>query len=33
LLIDEVAYASGTVAYELMCAIAPRVPVQVAAAD
>ena len=31
--IDEVAYASGTVAYELMCAIALRVPVQVAAAD
>ncbi|MFU9136073.1 catabolic alanine racemase DadX [Erwinia tasmaniensis] len=27
--IDEVAYASGTVGYELMCALAPRVPVTV----
>jgi alanine racemase len=25
--IDEVAYAAGTVGYELMCALAPRVPV------
>ncbi len=25
--IDEVAYAAGTVSYELMCALAPRVPV------
>ena len=31
--IDEVAYASGTIAYELMCAVASRVPVQVAATD
>ena len=29
--IDEVALAAGTVGYELMCALAPRVPV--AAAD
>ncbi len=29
--IDEVAHAAGTVSYELMCALAPRVPVQVAA--
>lgn len=28
--IDEVAAASGTVGYELMCAVAPRVPVSVA---
>lgn len=28
--IDEVARAAGTVAYELMCALAPRVPVAVA---
>ena len=28
--IDEVAYAAGTVGYELMCALAPRVPVVVA---
>jgi alanine racemase len=27
--IDEVARAAGTVGYELMCALAPRVPVQV----
>jgi alanine racemase len=26
--IDEVAQAAGTVGYELMCALAPRVPVQ-----
>jgi alanine racemase len=25
--IDEVAHAAGTIAYELMCALAPRVPV------
>ena len=31
--IDEVAHASGTIAYELMCAVAPRVPVQVAPGD
>jgi len=24
---DEVAFAAGTVSYELMCALAPRVPV------
>ncbi len=29
--IDEVARAGGTVGYELMCALAPRVPVQVEA--
>ena len=29
--IDEVAQAGGTVAYELMCALAPRVPVQLVA--
>ena len=28
--IDEVAHAAGTVGYELMCALAQRVPVQVA---
>ena len=28
--IDEVAQAAGTVGYELMCALAPRVPVTVA---
>jgi alanine racemase len=28
--IDEVAHAAGTVGYELMCALAPRVPVRVA---
>lgn len=27
--IDEVAHQAGTIAYELMCALAPRVPVQV----
>ena len=27
--IDEVARAAGTVGYELMCALAPRVPVRV----
>jgi len=27
--IDEVAQAAGTLGYELMCALAPRVPVQV----
>ena len=27
--IDEIAHAAGTVAYELMCALAPRVPVVV----
>lgn len=27
--IDEVAHAAGTLGYELMCALAPRVPVQV----
>jgi alanine racemase len=26
--IDEVAQAAGTVGYELMCALAPRVPVE-----
>ena len=26
--IDEVAHAAGTIGYELMCALAPRVPVQ-----
>ena len=30
--IDEVAHAEGTLGYELMCALAPRVPVQVAQA-
>ena len=29
--IDEVAHAAGTVGYELMCALAPRVPVGVQA--
>jgi alanine racemase len=29
--IDEVAHAAGTVGYELMCAIAPRVAMKVAA--
>jgi alanine racemase len=28
--IDEVAQAAGTLGYELMCALAQRVPVQVA---
>jgi alanine racemase len=27
--IDEVARAAGTIGYELMCALAPRVPVAV----
>ena len=27
--IDDVAYAAGTVGYELMCALAPRVPIKV----
>ena len=27
--VDEVAYQAGTIAYELMCALAPRVPVEV----
>jgi alanine racemase len=27
--IDEVAHASGTLGYELMCALSPRVPVRV----
>ncbi len=31
--IDEVAQCAGTVGYELMCALAPRVPVTVADAD
>jgi alanine racemase len=31
--IDEVAQAAGTIGYELMCALAPRVPVQVHEAD
>ena len=31
LAIDEPAHAAGTVGYELMCALAPRVPVIVAA--
>ena len=31
--IDEVAAAAGTVGYELMCALAPRVPVVVEADD
>ena len=30
--IDEVAHAAGTLGYELMCALAPRVPVHTAAA-
>jgi alanine racemase len=28
--IDDVASAAGTIGYELMCALAPRVPVNVA---
>ena len=31
--IDEVATAAGTLGYELMCALASRVPVELAAAD
>jgi hypothetical protein len=27
--IDDVAHAAGTIGYELMCALAPRVPVRV----
>ena len=27
LAVDEVAHAAGTVSYELLCALAPRVPV------
>jgi alanine racemase len=27
--VDEVAHAAGTIAYELLCALAPRVPVRV----
>jgi alanine racemase len=27
--IDEIAHSAGTVGYEVMCALAPRVPVQV----
>jgi alanine racemase len=27
--VDEVAHAAGTIGYELMCALARRVPVQV----
>jgi len=30
LAIDEVAHAAGTIGYELMCAVAPRVPVRTA---
>jgi alanine racemase len=30
LAIDEIAHPAGTVGYELMCAVAPRVPVEVA---
>jgi alanine racemase len=30
LAIDEVAHAAGTVGYELMCAVAPRVAVRTA---
>jgi alanine racemase len=30
LAIDEVAQAAGTIGYELMCAVAPRVPMRVA---
>jgi alanine racemase len=28
--VDEVAHAAGTIAYELLCAVAPRVPFAVA---
>ena len=31
--IDEIAHAAGTVGYELMCGLAPRVPVSVAVDD
>ena len=27
--VDEVAYQSGTIGYELICAVAPRVPVKI----
>jgi len=30
--IDDVARAAGTIGYELMCAVAPRVPMHLAAA-
>ena len=30
LAIDDVARAAGTIGYELMCAVAPRVPIRVA---
>jgi alanine racemase len=30
LAIDDVAQAAGTIGYELMCAVAPRVPIHVA---
>jgi len=30
---DDVARSAGTIGYELMCAISPRVPVQVVGAD
>jgi alanine racemase len=33
LAIDEVAHAAGTIAYELMCAVAPRVAKRVDAID
>ncbi len=33
LAIDDVAHAAGTIGYELMCAVAARVPVHAAAAD
>jgi alanine racemase len=29
--VDEVAMAAGTVGYELLCAVAPRVPIEEAA--
>ncbi|MEY4749773.1 MAG: alanine racemase [Pseudomonadota bacterium] len=31
--VDEVALAAGTISYELLCALAPRVPVQIDAGD
>ena len=31
--VDEVARAAGTIGYELLCALAPRVPVRVAHSD
>ena len=27
--VDDVAHAAGTVGYELLCALAPRVPIEV----